>query len=153
MKGEIKPNAIPSSSYLLKVVGLAPIVFTSIGALESELRTMELPDDTMVSTGRVKPGETEVVVPAHHDVDVVVMNLWFEEGQAPMSPVYKKSATLEFRPATYDTSSAAGQAGVRRWLIKGAFVKKAATPEGDETSDDMATQTFTLSYDAVTLIG
>jgi hypothetical protein len=94
LKFVIEPDHIPVNNYRLLIVGLTPITFTSIGSLERELDWTELPDRTQASTGRTKPGETEVKVPMHHTVQINAMEQWYQEGQDPISPTYKKTGTL-----------------------------------------------------------
>lgn len=136
----IQDDHLPVNNYTLTINGLPPITFTSVGALEKEIEWVELADKTQASTGRVKPGEVEVKVPAHHTTEVAAMEVWSEEGQDPIVPGYKKSGSLSFFSGSL----------LRRLnvTIIGAFVCKAATPEGEMANEgEMAELTYTLKWD------
>ena len=136
----IEPDHIPINNYRLSVVGLPPITYVSVGAFEKELETAELPDRTQASTGRTKPGETEVSVPMHHAIQVAAMNVWYIEGQDPISPTYKKTGTMVYYSGTL----------LRQMVITiiGFFVNKEGTPDvemGDE--GEMAVMKYTMKWD------
>jgi hypothetical protein len=146
LKYAIQPDHIPVNNYRLLINGLQPITFTSVGALEKELDTVELPDRTTASTGRTKPGETEVKVPAHHTVEVQQMESWYREGKDPISPTYKKVATLE----AYSGSRLI----TNTYTLIGAYVSKGATPDREMNDDgEMDVLTYTIKWDDVLGLG
>lgn len=136
----IEPDHIPINNYRLSTVGLPPITYVSVGAFEKELDSVELPDRTQASTGRTKPGETEVSVPMHHAVQVAAMNVWYIEGQDPISPGYKKTGTMVYYSGTL----------LRQMVITiiGLFVQKEGTPDVEMNDDgEMAVMKYTMKWD------
>lgn len=136
----IEPDHIPINNYRFSVLGLPPITYTSIGALEKELDSVNLPDGTQASTGRTKPGETEVAVPMHHALQVAAMDAWYVEGQDPISPTYKKTGTMVYFSGTH-----------LRQMVKtliGVFCYKEGTPDVEMGDDgEMAVMKYTLKWD------
>lgn len=94
MKGVIKSDHIPVNKYELIVPGLPTLVLTTISGLETELQTVELPDRTVRSGGNTGPVEFTATLPAHHVVERTACEIWFREGQDPVSPSYLKVGTL-----------------------------------------------------------
>lgn len=94
MKGQIQADHIPLHKYQLSVVGMGQLDFTSVSGIEEELDKIELPDRTVASGGRTKPIEFSAKLPLHHVVQQVLMEEWFQEGQDPVLPTYKRAATL-----------------------------------------------------------
>lgn len=142
----IEEDHIPVNNYALVVNGLIPITFTSVGSLEQEVEWVELSDKTQASTGRTKPGELEVKVPAHHAAQVAAMETWATEGQDPITPGYKKSGSLTFFSGTL--------LRVLNITAIGLFVCKGATPEGEMANEgEMAELTYTLKWDKLFGIG
>lgn len=136
----VQEDHIPVNNYTLTINGLPPITFTSVGALEQEIEWVELPDKTQASTGRSKPGEVEVKIPAHHSIEVAAMETWSIEGQDPITPGYKKSGNLSFYSGTL--------LRVLNVTIIGAFICKGATPEGEMANEgEMAELTYTMKWD------
>lgn len=146
LKFAIEPDHIPVNNYRLIINGLQPITFTSIGALEKELDKVDLPDRTTASTGRTKPGETEVKVPAHHTIQVQQMERWFQEGKEPIDPAYKKTATLVIYSGTTLIT--------KTLTMVGAYVSKGTTPDLEMNDDgEMAVMTYTISWDDILGLG
>ena len=94
MKGTIYPDHIPRNKFKLIIQGLPPITFTKVAGLEEELDTVDLPDRTTASGGRTKPLEFTASMPTHHAVERNALEGWFQEGQDPVLPSYKKTGTL-----------------------------------------------------------
>jgi hypothetical protein len=140
LKFVIQPDHITVNNYRLLVSGLPPITFVSVGSLEKELDCVDLPDRTQASTGRTKPGEVEVKVPAHHLTEVAAMAEWIQESSDPVSPTYKKTATLV---------SYSGTGLIQQTLtLIGLFAYKDVTPDLEMDNDgDMADRTYTLKWD------
>lgn len=141
-KFTIENDHIPVNQYRLTVVGLPPITFVSVGSLEQELDCVDLPDRTQASTGRTKPGETEVAVPAHHLSQIAAMRAWYEESREPVSPTYKKVGIL---------SQISGSTLVQQSItITGLFVYKWANPDQEMDNDgEMNNYTYTLKWDEI----
>lgn len=145
-KHVIQPDHIPVNNYRLVINGLQPITFVSIGALEKELDTVELPDRTQASTGRTKPGETEVKVPAHHTIEVAQMDSWYQEAQDPITPTYKKVGTLTLISGTRLINKVV--------TMIGTFVSKGGTPDLEMNDDgEMAVMAYNLKWDDLFGIG
>ena len=94
MKGDVQPDHIPVNKYQLIVVGLPPLYFHQISGIEEELERTTLPDRTSASGGNTGPVEFTVMHPMHHAIEEAALEAWFQEGQDPVSPTYKKPATL-----------------------------------------------------------
>lgn len=95
MKQVLLPDHIPLNDFNLIVVGgPAQIQFITIDGLEKELETVDLPDRTKATGGNTKAIEFTATHPIHHVVEDAFLELWLEEGKDPVSPLYKKPATL-----------------------------------------------------------
>lgn len=141
MKGDIQDGHLAVNNYELLVTGLPPITPTSIGGLEEELDTTELPDRTVASGGDTRATETDIAIPAHHHGEIAAMEAWFLEGQDPVTPTYKKVATLLIK------SHVTGQVP-RSFTMMGVFIKKRATPDLEKNSEgEEVDYTYTLSID------
>jgi len=142
MKFAIQPDHIPVNKYALLVAGLPPITLTSIGSFNEELDTVDLPDRTKATGGRTKPGDTELKLPMHHVVEAAAMDLWYSEGQDPVSPIYKKVATLNCLSNTGII--------IRTFTIIGLFLNSRQTPDLEMGNDgDMAELTYGACWDDV----
>lgn len=142
MKHVLLPDHIPTNKYVFTVAGLPPITFTSVGALEEEIDKIDLPDRTAASGGRTKPVEFDVKVPSHHAVEIAAMEAWYEEGQDPVSPTYKKVGTLAMISLT----------GAQQYVatLIGIWNYKRGTPELEMNSDGELTEiTYSLCTDQV----
>ena len=144
IKRVIQPNRVQRNKYAMKVPGLQDMVLTSIGSLESELDDNEMPDRTLVTGGREKPVEFDIMVPAHHKVAILQMEAWFTECKEPVTPTHKKIATIMFfREQGFDVPGLT-------YFLEGIKVKKRATPEGELDNDgEMAVVTYTMTADEV----
>ncbi len=95
MKQTLQPDHIAVNNYQLIVVGGPPLIqFVTIDGFEEELETVDLPDRTTASGGNTKSIEFTATHPKHHTVEDAFLEAWFLEGQDPVSPTYKKAATL-----------------------------------------------------------
>lgn len=94
MKGVIRPDHIPVNKYELRVLGAPSLVLYEVSGIEDELETTDLPDRTVASGGNRKSTEFTAMQPLHHTAEKAYMELWFRESQDPVSPSYKKAATL-----------------------------------------------------------
>jgi hypothetical protein len=142
MKGEIKPEHMPLNKFEFRVLGLIPLTTITISGIEDELETVELPDRTVASSGERKAGEFEIAIPLHHDVEFAALELWFKEGQDPISPTYKKPCTLIHKSISGRRS--------RSFTLVGVFVKKRVLPDLDKANEgEMAMATYTMSYDDI----
>ncbi len=140
MKGVIKPDHIPVNKYTLAILGVPSLTPTEVSGIEDELETVDLPDRTTASGGNRGPTEFTMMIPAHHDREILACELWYREGQEPVSPGYKKAATLTMR-------SLSGIRSRRRSLI-GAYISKRADPDLDMSNEgDMATIEYTVKVD------
>lgn len=143
MKGEINPDHMPVNKFQFRVLGLIELTTTQISGIEEELNRVELPDQTAASGGTRPPGTFELKIPMHHDVEFVAMEAWYKEGQDPVSPTYKK-------PATLSHESLSGTR-VRNFTLGGLWVMKRVLPDLDKGNEgEMADVTYTLSYDNIT---
>lgn len=94
MKGSIQPNHIPVNKYQMIVVGMPTLTPVTISGIEEELNTVELPDRTTASGGNTNHVEFTMAIPAHHSVEIAAMEAWYRESQDPVTPTYKKQASL-----------------------------------------------------------
>ncbi len=142
MKGAIKSDHIALNNYELIVLGLPPITPVTIGGLEEELTTVDLPDKTKASGGSKNTSETEVELPMHHAIEQAAMELWFKQCQDPVSSNYKKDATLIHKSISGST--------IRTYSLIGIFIMARATPDLEMVNDgEMANVTWTLSIDDI----
>ena len=140
MKGAIQPDHIKVNKYELIVLGLPPLVFTAISGIEDELQTTDLPDQTTASGGNKLPFEFTADLPAHHLVQQAAMEAWFIQGQDPISPTYKKIASLVLK-------SGSGLV-FRSFTLMGVYVSKRGTPDLEmENEGELAVITWTLKGD------
>lgn len=94
MKAVLKPDHIAVNNYELLVLGIPPLTPTEISGIEDELETTDLPDRTVASGGNRGTGDWTMMLPMHHLVEQAAMEAWFLESQDPVSPTYRKVATL-----------------------------------------------------------
>lgn len=142
MKGDIKPDHIPVSKYQLIVPGLPTLTITELSGLEDEINTNEMPDRTVVSGGQHTASEFTIMIPDHHRVEQAAMEVWFAESTDPVSPSYKKVASLV-------ATSISGGIIVTRTLI-GVFPKKRKLWDGEMANEgEPAMVEWTLSVDQI----
>jgi len=142
MKGSVKPNHIPVNNYELLIVGLPPLLFTEISGLEQELETVDMPDRTVASGGNVKATEFTAKSFEHHSVEAAAMELWRREAIDPVSPTYKKVATLIKR-------NISGEVATTRTTI-GLFIKKRTDSDLDLANEgEPAMIEWTFSVDKI----
>jgi|GEM_PF-4001633 len=138
MKNVLLPDHIPLNNYDLIVVGGPnPIRFTSISGIEQALETVDLPDRTKASGGNVGAIEFTATHPKHHTIEDAFLESWFQEGQDPVLPTYKKAATLLVRSIS--------TLNVRSYTLINLFVMNRALPDmemGNEGELFMTTWTF-----------
>jgi hypothetical protein len=94
MKGVILPDHIPVNNFVLRVLGMPQFTILTMSGLEEELDNVDLPDRTAASGGHTKPLEFTLGIPLHHLNEMAAMESWYSESQEPVSPTYKKPATL-----------------------------------------------------------
>ena len=142
VRGAILPDMMPVNKYQLIVPGLPALTFTTLSGMEEELEKSELPDRTVASGGNTKAQELTATQPMHHTVEVAAMELWFKQGQDPVSPGYKKAATL-----IHKSNSGAI---LRTYSLIGMFAMKRKLPDLDMANEgEMAVIEWTFSVDAV----
>lgn len=142
MKGQIQPNHIRDNNYSFSVLGLINLTAVEISGIEDTLQTVNLPDRTVASGGNREATEVTLKLPMHHAAEDAAMELWYRESQDPVSPTYKKPATL-----TYN-AGAAGRS--RSYTLVGVFPKKRILPEASmESEGEMAVVEWVLSIDDV----
>jgi len=142
MKGEIKPDHMAVNNFDLLVVGLVDLTALKISGLEEELEKIMLPDRTAASGGQKKSTEFNVTIPMHHELETAAMELWFVEGQDPVTPTYKKPATLVHH-AVSGTSD-------RSYTLMGCWVQKRKLPDLDREDDGkLALIEYTISVDNI----
>ena len=142
MKHVIEADHIRTNKYRVDVVGL-PVSITpvSVGGIERETDSVDLPDRTSASGGREKQGEFDISVPAHHHTEIAAMNAWREEAIDPVSPTYKKAVTVTALSGT-------GANSLLRDL-NGVWVPKDGTPDMEMDGDgEMAVIKYTLKWDS-----
>lgn len=142
MKGAINQDHIPVNKYQLIILGLPPLTPTEISGMEDELQTTDLPDRTRASGGNRGPTEFTMMIPMHHTVERLACEAWYQEGQEPVVPSYKKAGTLIMK-------SLSGQNAVTHSLV-GAFISKRTLPDLEMENDgEMAVVEYTVSVDDV----
>jgi hypothetical protein len=142
IKGVLKVNREQVNKYQLTIQpGVGAIVLVSIGGLEQELDSTALPDGTVRSGGRGKPGETDIVQPAHHKLEVLAMELWWSLCKNTL-PGYLKLGTLVY----FNEYGLPGS----KYTLPNIWIKKRKSSDMDLGNEgDMATLTWSISYDDV----
>ncbi len=142
MKGSILQDHIPVNNFDLIVIGLPRIYFIQVSGIEEELQIVSLPDRTQASGGNTLPFEFTAMQPMHHVVERAALEIWFKEGQDPVSPLYKKPATLLHKTI--------GGSLDGRFAMIGLFVSKRKLPDLDKNNDgDMAMVEWTFKGDDI----
>jgi len=121
MKGVLQKDHIPVNKYQLLVLGMPALTFTEISGIEEELQTTELPDRTTASGGHTGPVEFTAQTPLWHTIERIALEAWLVEGQDPVSPLYKKEATLVLQ-------SISGQT-IATYSMLGLYVSKRGLPD------------------------
>lgn len=142
MKGDIKADHIPVNKYKLLIIGLPAITPTEISGMEDELESVDLPDRTSASGGNRKPTEFTMMIPAHHTVEIAACEIWFKQGQEPVSPLYKKVGILQM-------FSLSGQITRSRSII-GAHITKRVDPDLEMANEgEMAVIEYTVKVNDI----
>jgi len=142
MKGVIQPDHIGRNKYEMTVIGLPPIVFTSLTGLEDELQTTDLPDRTRATGGNRGMAEIVGMHPAHHQLEEAALEVWFRESQDPVSPTYKKVAALTMKSISGLT--------VRTFTLLGMFPRKRKLPDVEMANEgELAQVEWTFSVDDI----
>jgi hypothetical protein len=142
LKGTVDPDIIPVNKFQLLVAGLPPLTFTSVGGIEDELQTAELPDRQRVSGGNRGPIEFTAMLPEHHLVEQGAMELWFKSSQDPVSPSYRKIGTLVVQSNTGSI--------FRTYSLLNLFPTKRALPDREmENEGEMSQVEWTFSADDI----
>lgn len=147
LKGRVDPDHIPMNKYELAVVGLTTsVTFTKVSGLEQENAVIDLPDRTRAPGGQVSASEIVVEVPAHHTSEVAAMDLWWAEGQDPITSTAKKAGTMSYTSGTGDIA--------RVYALLGAWISKRKLPDADMSDDgNMSVVVYTIQLDSATRIG
>jgi hypothetical protein len=127
LKGKVLPDHAPINQFELIVVGLPKIFFITCSGIEETLQTVDLPDRTKASGGQTNPVDFEASQMLHHTVERAALELWFKEGQDPVSPTYKKPGTLIYK-------SLSGRP-IARYTLLGVFISARTLPETDRANE------------------
>jgi len=142
LKGVLETPHIPKHLYQLTVIGLPAMTFTAVGGIEEATEVVQLPDRTAASSGESPPVEFTLTQPLHHRGEVVAMEVWFAEGHNPVTPTYKKTATL----TQFNIQGTAAHS----WTLMGVWVTKRATQDLEmESEGEMSTIEWSLSADRI----
>ena len=137
MKGVIQKDHIPLNKFKLVVLGLPEFTFTALSGLEEELDVVTLPDRTVASGGRTGPVEFTVMLPIHHTVERAAMEIWYQEGQDPVTPTYQKPGTLVLESISGNT--------IATFSMPDMFVGKRGMPDFEMDNDgEMAEIEWTI---------
>jgi hypothetical protein len=142
MKGTIQPDHIGRNKYELLVIGLPPIVFTSITGMEDEIQTTDLPDRTRATGGNRGMGEIVAQHPVHHQLEEAALEIWFRESQDPVLPTYKKIGALTLKSLSGNT--------LRIYTLLGMFPRKRKLPDVEMSNEgELAVNEWTFSVDDI----
>jgi len=140
MKGDIRPDHIPINKWDLLVLGMPRFTITEQSGIEEELETTDLPDKTRASGGNSMPVEFTAKMSMHHLEEQAAMELWFASCKDPVSPLYKKNATLIHK-------SISGIV-LKTYSLIGLFPTKRVLPDLDKANEgELATVEWTFSAD------
>jgi hypothetical protein len=140
IKGVISPDELKVNKGKLLIAGMAPILCTEIKGIAFEMEKANLPDATTVTGGRIKPGEFTIKVPAHHLVEVRLLEEWMKQAKDCVNSDYKKTATMMFFSASCTKFKAWNMTGV--WCFKEVLPDAELKDEGNEAEIE-----FGFSYD------
>jgi hypothetical protein len=143
IKNVLQENRIQMNKFSLSFQpGVGEVTLMSVGELEEELDTVDLPDRTTRSGGRKKQIEFDVVQPAHHDIEVAAMEAWYVDCQDPVAPDHLKVGTY----TRFDQ-----QGTPRRTVtLDNCWLSKKVESESDLDNDgEQATITWTVKADAM----
>jgi hypothetical protein len=142
LKGKIAADHIPMNKYKLLVIGLPGLTPTYISGLEEELDTVTLPDRTKASGGNTKPGEFTMRLPLHHLIEQAAMEAWFKESQDPVSPTYKKPATVIYESISGNIA--------KTYTLVGVFPQKRKTHDAEMSNEGEQSEVeWTMSFDDI----
>jgi hypothetical protein len=137
MVQSIQDDHMPVNNYDFLVTGLPKMTILKVDGLEEELETTELPDRSPASGGQVKPVEFSISIPLHHEAQITLMNVWWQEGQDPVLPTYKKPAVMIYKSLTGSNT--------RKVALINCFIFKRKWPDADQTNEgDMAEAEYSL---------
>lgn len=139
-KGTIEAGAAVTNHFRFEIFGIVPIPVTRIGELTREIVMAEMPDQTMQTTGQVKPGDSDFDVPAHHDAAVAGLNA--------LMALNANGVVLGKVPATLYILGADNTSVKRSVLLDGFAITGLKTPELNSGDDgEMVAFTYSFSYD------
>jgi len=140
MKGDIRADHIPINKWTLLVLGMPMLTITEQSGIEEELETTDLPDKTRASGGNTLPVEFTAKIPMHHLEEQVAMELWFASCKDPVSPLYKKAATLIHKSISSRV--------LKTYSLIGMFPTKRKLPDLDMNNEgEYASVEWTFSAD------
>lgn len=143
LKGIIQAGHMPVNKYQLLVVGVQTLTPVSVSGIEEELEVVDLPDRTKASGGQTKAGTFTAKFPEHHKAEIDALEKWYSDSTDPVSPTYKK-------PATLVRQSIDGRQ-TRSWSIVGLFPTKHKLPDLEMKNEgDMGEMEYTFSFDDIT---
>lgn len=144
IKSVLLPDHVQVNKYQLLIVGMPPMTLTAISGIEEELDVTELPDRTTASGGRTKPVSFDITQPAHHIIERLAMETWWEMVKNGL-PLYKRVGTLlQFSQSNLQ------QVG---YMLMGLYPTKRALPDLELDNDgDLSTLVWTMNADEVLLV-
>lgn len=142
-KGALSAGYIPVNKFSLSVADVADLKVVEVSGIEQELETVELPDKTVVTSGRLGVTEFTIKMPAHESTAMDAMDTWWKMCYGTNATSgYKKDATLLLLDTYGGTKSS--------WTISGMFPTKRALPELNAASEgEMAMAEWTFKADDV----
>ena len=128
LQGSVLPDHIAVNNYELSVVGISTsFFFTEVSGIELEIQAVDLPDRTKASGGNVVPQEWTAKTMLHHSIEQAALEAWLTEGQCPVDPAYKKTATLIHKTISGTPTAI--------YLLTGVWVMKRKLPDLDKSND------------------
>ena len=134
--GTVAPGAALANAFRLEVPILGTVVFVRMGAIEQSLTTVTMADQTVQTTGKVEPVETEAEQYAHHGAEVLALEAWYAACKAG-TPGHKTAGVLHMLGADGNP--------VRSFLLDGILCKGRTIPEHDSAGDGEG-QRFTWKF-------
>lgn len=128
LQGRVAANHVPVNNFELVVQALdQSIFFVEISGIELETQAVDLPDRTTASGGNFLPQEWTAKTMLHHSAERAALEAWLAEGQDPVDPAYKKTATLIHKTIAGTTNG--------KYLLTGMWVMKEKLPDLDRAND------------------
>lgn len=143
LKGKIQENPYPVNKFRLLVTGLPEVTLVTSDEIEETLTIVTMPDRTKRSGGQTDPIEFSGTIPAHHEVERLALDQWYNQAKDPVTPGYRKAGSIVFERAD--------GARILPFEFTNLWISGRTVPAGDMANDgDPALITYKFQADEIT---